>query len=95
MLLLPVLVTREELLLLGVEEPHHVALEAGTRGTGAGGGGVEKGADPPRAGRPVSPGPGAPPLTPFNMSSLLSLHFMKRTIFQLVLQLTELTWERN
>lgn len=30
-------------------------------------------------------------LTPFNMSSLLSLHFMKRTIFQLVLQLTELT----
>lgn len=30
-------------------------------------------------------------LTPFKMSSLLSLHFMKRTIFQLVLQLTELT----
>lgn len=34
-------------------------------------------------------------LTPFNMSSLLSLHFMKRTIFQLVLQLTELTWKAN
>lgn len=36
----------------------------------------------------------APTLTPFSMSSLLSLHFMKSTIFQLVLQLTELTWER-
>lgn len=34
-------------------------------------------------------------LTPFRMSSLLSLHFMKRTIFQLVLQLTELTWKIN
>lgn len=31
------------------------------------------------------------PRTPFRMSSLLSLHFMNRTIFQLVLQLTEFT----
>lgn len=30
--------------------------------------------------------------TPFSIVSLLSLHFMNRTTFQLVLQLTELTW---
>lgn len=56
-------------------------MRAAFRGAGAPGG--------PR------PGPSGPRLTPFSMSSLLSLHFMKRTIFQLVLQLTELTWGRN
>lgn len=30
-------------------------------------------------------------LTPFSIVSLLSLHFMKRTTFQLVLQFTEFT----
>lgn len=34
-------------------------------------------------------------LTPFRMTSLLSLHFIKRTIFQLVLQFTEFTWVGN
>lgn len=31
--------------------------------------------------------------TPLSIVSLLSLHFMNRTTFQLVLQLTELTWK--
>lgn len=31
--------------------------------------------------------------TPLSIVSLLSLHFMNRTTFQLVLQFTELTWE--
>lgn len=30
--------------------------------------------------------------TPFRMTSLLSLHFINKTIFQLVLQFTEFTW---
>lgn len=33
--------------------------------------------------------------TPFRTTSWLSLHFINRTIFQLVLQLTELTWKTN
>ena len=41
----------------------------------------------------AAPPAAQPALTPFRMSSLLSLHFMNRTIFQLVLQLTELTWK--
>lgn len=79
MLLLPVLVTGEELLLLGVEQPHHVPLRV--RGVET----VSVHGDPP------PPAPRPSPLTPFSVSSLLSLHFMNRTIFQLVLQLTELT----
>lgn len=33
--------------------------------------------------------------TPFKTISWLSLHFINRTIFQLVLQLTEFTWNKN
>ena len=33
--------------------------------------------------------------TPFRMVSLLSLHFMNRTTFQLVLQFTEFTWREE
>lgn len=33
--------------------------------------------------------------TPLSIVSLLSLHFMNRTTFQLVLQFTELTWGKK
>lgn len=86
---LPVLVAGEELLLLGVEQPHHVPLSArGVEDSEFSSGRHRCHRCPRRPGRQPHP---RSPLTPFRVSSLLSLHFMNRTIFQLVLQLTELT----
>jgi hypothetical protein len=89
MLLLPVLIAGEKLLLLGMEEPHHITLYVNTRWKGRV---WETGLETkPTCYSEKRTVPRRVALTPLRISSLLSLHFMKSTIFQLVLQLTELT----
>lgn len=83
-LLLPVLIASQKLLLFCMEQPHHIPLPKPRHGQYRHYPSVNK----LQASRALS-------LTPLRISSLLSLHFMKRTIFQLVLQFTELTYKEN